>query len=245
MSAKVKIAEEIWKAIEEKPAPGRGVAGIYSITHRDSGKRYVGSAKNVAARWRLHRHQLRRGTHHCAHLQRAFDKYGEDVFDWTILEEIPDPAALLGREQYYIDLFGAADGVHGYNSRPVAKSNLGWRPSDETRERMRRGQTGRKHSAETVSKRAESNRGRKHTPESRAKIGAAHRGKTISAEAKAAVSAAQAGRTRPPELRERISAKLRGIRRTPEQLENMRRGAQLRERRRRERGSQAGDGGPR
>lgn len=40
--------------------------GIYTITNRLDGKRYVGSSKNFATRWRVHTSLLRRGKHHNA-----------------------------------------------------------------------------------------------------------------------------------------------------------------------------------
>ena len=52
--------------------------GIYSITNKLNNKRYIGQS---IARIKRHFRELRRGVHHCHHLQRAFDKYGEDNFE--------------------------------------------------------------------------------------------------------------------------------------------------------------------
>jgi DNA adenine methylase len=62
-----------------------GNGGIYEIANRVNGKRYIGSAAYFNKRWSQHRHQLRRGTHHCAHLQRAWTKYGESEFVFRVL----------------------------------------------------------------------------------------------------------------------------------------------------------------
>ena len=45
--------------------------GIYSITNKLNNKRYIGQS---IARIKRHFRELRRGVHHCHHLQRAFDK---------------------------------------------------------------------------------------------------------------------------------------------------------------------------
>lgn len=97
--------------------------GIYTIRCKPTGKLYVGSAINVAARWRIHRHALRHGAHHSSHLQRAWDKYGAASFEFSIVEQVADAAQLVAREQHYLDeLKGFED---GYNNRPTAASNLG------------------------------------------------------------------------------------------------------------------------
>jgi group I intron endonuclease len=58
---------------------------IYSITHIDSGKCYIGSTWNTKVRFRQHKRFLRKGIHHCAYLQRSWDKYGKDAFEFAIV----------------------------------------------------------------------------------------------------------------------------------------------------------------
>lgn len=60
-------------------------SGIYEIVCEVSGRRYIGSAVNFKARWNTHRSQLRRSVHHSRHLQRAWDKHGEDKFSFRKL----------------------------------------------------------------------------------------------------------------------------------------------------------------
>ena len=45
-------------------------SAIYGIRHIASGRIYVGSAVRTNARWRHHRSQLQRGTHHTATCKR-------------------------------------------------------------------------------------------------------------------------------------------------------------------------------
>lgn len=62
---------------------------IYAITHKKSGKRYVGSSVDSHYRFIKHRCELNAGRHHCAYLQNAWSKYGPDAFSFSVLETIP------------------------------------------------------------------------------------------------------------------------------------------------------------
>jgi group I intron endonuclease len=77
--------------------------GIYQIQCRTTGKCYVGSSKQIYVRWSQHRSRLRRGKHTGVHLQRAWAKYGAEVFVFSVLEECGRDE-LEAREQHYIDL---------------------------------------------------------------------------------------------------------------------------------------------
>jgi len=76
---------------------------IYQIKNKVSGKIYIGSTKNLRGRWNTHRSELRNNKHSNTHLQNAFNKYGADSFEFTIIEEVSDTEDLLAREQYYLD----------------------------------------------------------------------------------------------------------------------------------------------
>lgn len=102
--------------------------GIYEIVNRVNGKRYVGSSVDIRARWMTHLRELRKGTHHAQHLQRSFNKYGEDSFEMNTLLEC-DRDDLIDYEQIEMD-----EG-YDYNSSPTAKNNLGFKLSEETKER--------------------------------------------------------------------------------------------------------------
>lgn len=65
----------------------RKISGIYAIECLANGKRYIGSSKNIEARWAHHRATLNSGQHYNKHLQRCWVKYGEGRFQFSILEE--------------------------------------------------------------------------------------------------------------------------------------------------------------
>lgn len=77
-------------------------AGIYCIVNVVTQKKYVGSSTNLQARLMQHRSRLRNNKHENIKLQRAWNKYGEDNFQYFILEYCPEEL-LISKEQFYID----------------------------------------------------------------------------------------------------------------------------------------------
>lgn len=114
-------------------APAGG--GVYAITNVLNGKQYIGSAVNLAKRWREHQWALAHDCHHSAHLQHAVDRYGIDSFTFSVLEYVSDLSTLLAREQEYLDQQVARTGALGYNICPIAGNTRGvvrhkaWRQS--------------------------------------------------------------------------------------------------------------------
>jgi len=76
--------------------------GIYAIRNTVTSRRYVGSSKDIELRWKQHLRKLRGGKHANPILQNAWNKYGEQAFEWLVLEECPE-AELCAREQVYLD----------------------------------------------------------------------------------------------------------------------------------------------
>ena len=105
--------------------------GIYSITHLASGQRYIGSSRNLRCRLWTHRSKLRKDRHNNLHLQRAWNKYGEQAFKFEILEICLDsPAVLIVREQAWIDQH--LDAL--FNARKIAEQFSGiWYRMEEAK----------------------------------------------------------------------------------------------------------------
>lgn len=106
-------------------------SGLYCIKNAVNGKVYVGSACRLSCRQNDHRRNLLRGSHVNQKLQRAWVKYGEQAFEFSVLEYVADSAALIGREQHWIDALNAVLG--GYNIAPKAGSQLGFKHSDQAK----------------------------------------------------------------------------------------------------------------
>lgn len=85
------------------------ISGIYKIINKVNGKYYVGSSENIvcekSGRFKRHKKDLRKGNHHSIHLQRAWNKYSEQNFDFTVVEQFAGTAEmLLNLEQKYLDI---------------------------------------------------------------------------------------------------------------------------------------------
>lgn len=114
--------------------------GIYKITNILNNKIYIGSSNNIEERLINHKSMLRNNSHTSIHLQRAYNKSNIDNFKFEILEEC-DLGLLNEREQYYLDtLLFAQEYIKGgdnrfvklgYNIKPIAGSNRGYRMTDE------------------------------------------------------------------------------------------------------------------
>jgi len=81
--------------------------GIYEFGPCQSVMVYGGRSGDIEQRRKKHIALLRRGAHHCAHLQNAWNKYGEDVFEFCVLEVIEDPVERIAAEQAWLDIHHA------------------------------------------------------------------------------------------------------------------------------------------
>ena len=88
--------------------------GIYKIVNTKNQKIYIGSSKNLDKRWDEHRKNLLNNKHINIKLQRAWNKYGSDSFQFQIIEQC-DVSNLYDREQYYLDSLMPWKQNVGYN----------------------------------------------------------------------------------------------------------------------------------
>ena len=106
------------------------MSGVYAIVNIWNGNQYIGSSVSLRRRKSEHLSALRNGRHHSAHMQRAFDKYGESAFEWRAILYC-ETADLLYYEQSLIDLR-----VPVYNTSPIAGNQQGLKHTPETRRIM-------------------------------------------------------------------------------------------------------------
>lgn len=94
---------------------------IYSIRHIQSKKQYIGSSTQIKKRKSRHFSDLRNNRHYNAYLQRAFNKYGEEAFEWVILESV-DNCIIDKKEKDWIISEKSHIKKYGYNatSEPYA-----------------------------------------------------------------------------------------------------------------------------
>jgi group I intron endonuclease len=111
------------------------ISGIYLIFCRASKKKYIGSAVDIPKRFRRHTYDLITNKHHNPYLQRAWNKYQQNNFKFSIIEYCC-PDKLLEREQFWLDILKTYDETKGFNIHKSANSPLGLKRSDEARKRM-------------------------------------------------------------------------------------------------------------
>ena len=61
-------------------------SGIYKITNLINKKYYIGSSLDIKRRWKEHRRNLIKNKHNNIHLQKSWNKYGENSFLFEIIE---------------------------------------------------------------------------------------------------------------------------------------------------------------
>jgi hypothetical protein len=102
-------------------------SGIYQILNIENNNRYVGSSKDLDSRLYTHKRQLQEGKHSNYILQAAWDEFGEDSFEFSILEycEINE---LADREQSYLPVEKTSKALRQngfYNISPSAVNTAG------------------------------------------------------------------------------------------------------------------------
>jgi len=182
--------------------------GVYQIELNE--KLYVGSTTSgFSKRWRNHLWYLRRGTHCNAHLQSAFNLYGEDALKFSIIEIVETPEEVIAVEQHYIDAMHPE-----YNMCTVAGNKYGVKCSDETKRKIGEAHRGKVVSEETRSKLSIANKGKpsnrkgcKLSDETRKKISEAVKG--ISEETRKRESESHKGHKHSDEQKQKISESLK------------------------------------
>jgi len=107
--------------------------GVYSITNKVNGKRYVGSTQvSFEERWRHHKRGVKINKHHSQKLQRAWNKYGADNFVFEVLATCPREYCIR-LEQWFLDNLKPE-----YNISPTASSCYGIKKTTEQIESMRK-----------------------------------------------------------------------------------------------------------
>lgn len=190
-------------------------SGVYCIRHRSSGKCYVGSSARAKNRISQHKSCLRRSNHPNPKLQSAWNKYGIEAFEFTILEWVEDQNDLHERESFYISLLKSI--THGYNIRLETKTNLGIKHSLEAKQNMRDGNmaalmAGKAMSAEGRARVSTAMKARRAREKVEGKPGP-NLGRKFSDKVRQAMSIAHKGKGHPhtDESRAKISAAHKGV----------------------------------
>lgn len=144
------------------------ICGIYCIENIVNKKKYIGQSINIVGRFNEHRFLLRHKKHRNDHLQKSWNKYGEENFKFYILI-ICELYALDELEINLINILNTRNREYGYNQD--GGGNINKDISQETRNKISLGSKGHKRWL-----------GRKHTDETKAKMSISRRGRKMSKE---------------------------------------------------------------
>ena len=89
-------------------------SGIYCIENLVNHKKYIGQSKNLKKRLSDHLSELRNGKHFNDHLQRSWNKHGQENFKIYVICYCNEDE-LDKKEIYYIDFYNTMDKGFGYN----------------------------------------------------------------------------------------------------------------------------------
>ena len=126
------------------------MVGIYMIRCKPNNKIYVGQSMNISKRWKQHRIDLNGGYHTNEELQKDWNNYGEDNFEFKIVQKCKEEY-LDELEIIHIEQFKAFE--YGYNETIGGKGSFGFKHSESTKDKMKKpkSEIARKHMSETKS----------------------------------------------------------------------------------------------
>lgn len=150
-------------------------SGIYQIINIINSKIYIGSAKWFDHRWRVHKYNLHLNKHGSKHLQRAWNKYGEENFEFQKLEIVSNLNILLEREQFWLDRINPYLPEIGYNILQIAGSRLGSTHTEEFKKLRSWAYKGNKLTQESIEKIRLANTGQKRTDDQRKRMSEAQK----------------------------------------------------------------------
>ncbi|HLK55045.1 MAG TPA: NUMOD3 domain-containing DNA-binding protein [Chthonomonadaceae bacterium] len=182
---------------------------IYCLLNKTTDKVYIGQTRSEGVRFKQHRWQLRRNNHTNKHLQNAWNRDGEQAFDFFIIGSYTTQEEVDEAEKLFIGWYQGA-GI-SYNVMSGGERIFDRLP--ETREKIRLAKLGLPASAEAQAALAygrKIKKGSTLSEEHKQKLSEAHTGKTLSEEHKAKLSKAFTDREFTEEWKQKISEGVKG-----------------------------------
>ncbi len=98
-----------------KPKKPKILSGVYRITCLANNKNYIGSSDNIMRRLKTHERELNEGSHNNRRLQKDFDKYGSEFFEFRVVFIDIPKEKLTAYEKVAIYLYDSIVMYKGYN----------------------------------------------------------------------------------------------------------------------------------
>jgi group I intron endonuclease len=152
-------------------------SGIYTITCLINNKIYVGQSSNIKQRLTKHKQKLLVNKHPNPHLQSSVNKYGINNFSFEELVKCEE-SQLCSEEHYWTTILNSLNKEFGFNidnTSPISKRSI---RSEETKEKLRKANLGKKASEETKRKISIVTKGRIMSEEQKLSMSLQRKGKT-------------------------------------------------------------------
>lgn len=104
------------------------MAYIYKIQNTKNGKYYIGSTNEYAVRIPQHIRDLDKQCHHNYRLQRDWDRYGKECFEFSILEEVPNDKKFQIEQEYLNSLVGKEGQIYNICRTSIGGLALSFHP---------------------------------------------------------------------------------------------------------------------
>lgn len=197
---------------------------IYKITNKNTGKVYIGqTVSTLKRRWAIH---CSGGA--CRRLTASIKSHGKDAFEVEQIDNAFSIEELNKKEVYWISFYDSTNLEKGYN---LTSGGNSYTHSEETKQKLREINTGKKLSPEHAEKLRNNNKGKKWTKEHRENFSLATKGKKrkpMSEDTKKKISNANKGKRYSEKQRAEMTGKnkgntvWKGRKHTPETIEKMR-----------------------
>ncbi len=151
------------------------ICAVYSFRHIPTGRRYIGSSRDVHSRRREHLKRARLGGLSCFH--RALREFGKDSFEFEVLRVCKDGDERFNAEKHFITFYNSAS-TNGFNTRSDPTKTYDHRHSEITKLRISMANKGNKPSKRCIEASVRRHKGRRLTDEHKKKIGDAVRGQS-------------------------------------------------------------------
>lgn len=129
-------------------------------------------------------------------IKKAITKYNRENFKKEILEYCKTKEELNEKETYWINKFNSTNPEIGYNVLKIGNSSLGYKHTEETKEKLKKNRIGKKLSDLHKKNISQGNIGRKVSKDTRKKISEKLKGKTITKEHKLKIAQSNKGKIR-------------------------------------------------
>lgn len=144
--------------------PFNQLSGIYRILNRVNGNCYIGSSLNIEKRYKHHLSTLRHNSSRCSILQKAFNKYGEDNFEFQVLLCCKPEYRLYYEQELIRELDSQYNVFTNVSDSPLRQFTF----SEESRSKIRNSRQNLVFNKETIEKMSNAKKGKPWSEKRRA-----------------------------------------------------------------------------